>query len=125
MDGIINMSLPAPLFAVTPLYGSVRVVAMLLIAALLATSGCAAPSSALTPSDGPWQLSGTISSITGRRIAGARLIVLNGSNKDVQVTTDAEGRFVFANLEKGAFDVLIEATGFTSITPRVNLFQGH
>jgi len=117
------MRVPASLSAVMPLYGSVRFVAALLIAGLLAASGCVAPSSALTPSTGPWQLSGTISTITGRRIAGARLVVLNGPNRDAQVTTDAEGRFVFANLEHAAFDVLIEATGFTSIRPRVNLYR--
>jgi len=96
---------------------------MLLVSAMVATSGCVAPSSALTPSAGPWQLSGTVSNNTGQRIAGARLTVLSGPNKDMQVRTDAEGRFVFANLETAAFDVLIEATGFRSITPRVNLYR--
>ena len=96
---------------------------MLLAAAMLATSGCTAPSSALAPATGPWRLSGTVNSITGRRITGARLTVLNGPNKDAQVTTDAEGRFVFASLDHAAFDILIEAAGFTSITPRVNLFR--
>jgi hypothetical protein len=96
---------------------------MLIVAAMFSTSGCTAPSSALTPSGGPWQLSGTINTITGDRIAGARVVVLNGPNKDAQATTDAQGRFVFASLEHAAFDILIEAAGFTSITPRVNLYR--
>jgi hypothetical protein len=119
---MIHLGLRAPVFAMTPLYRSARVAAVLLVVAL-AASACVAPSSALTPSSGPWQLSGTVSNLTGRRIAGARVVVMDGPNKDVQVTTDAEGRFFFANLENGAFDLLIEALGFTSIRPRVNLFR--
>jgi hypothetical protein len=44
-------------------------------------------------------------------------------NKDTQVTTDAAGRYVFAGLKPDSFDVLIEAAGFASITPRVYLFN--
>jgi len=57
------------------------------------------------------------------KISGARLKVLNGVNQDAQVTTDADGHYVFASLQPDTFDVLIEAAGFASITPRVNLFR--
>jgi len=44
-------------------------------------------------------------------------------NKDTHVTTDADGRYAFTGLQPDSFDVLIEAAGFASITPRVDLFK--
>ena len=90
--------------------------------ALFAADACIKRSS-LAPGDGPWSLSGTITSLSGGRIAGARLMVLDGPNRDVQTTTDAAGRYAFQSLERGRFSVLIEASGFVSITPLVDLFR--
>jgi hypothetical protein len=90
--------------------------------ALFATEACIKRSS-LAPGSGPWRLSGTITSLGGARIAGARLIVLDGPNRDVQTTTDAGGNYAFQSLESGRFSVLIEASGFVSITPLVDLFR--
>jgi hypothetical protein len=60
--------------------------------------------------------------MSGVKIPGAHLTVVSGTNKDVQVTTGADGRYEFDGLQPGEFDVLIEAPGFTSITPKVDLY---
>jgi hypothetical protein len=61
--------------------------------------------------------------MTGDNIGGARLTVMSGPNQDAQATTDSQGRFALPGLEAGSFDLLIEAPGFKSITPRVDLFR--
>jgi hypothetical protein len=94
----------------------------LVLAMALATTACIAPPAPLEP-NGAWQFSGAISNLAGGNIAGARLTVMNGPNQDAQATTDAQGRFVFPSLEAGSFGVLIEASGFRSITPHVELFR--
>ena len=95
---------------------------VILLAVALAMTACIAPPAPLEP-NGTWQLSGAISNIAGGNVGGARLIVTNGPNQDAQATTDAQGRFAFPGLEAGSFEVLIEAPGFKSITPRVDLFR--
>jgi hypothetical protein len=100
----------------------VRAWAAVLAIVLFATDACIKRSS-LSPGSGPWRFSGTITSVSGGRIAGARLIVLDGPNSNVQTTTDAAGNYVFQSLESGRFSVLIEAHGFVSITPQVDLFR--
>jgi hypothetical protein len=69
------------------------------------------------------RFTGSVISLSTGKISGARLKVLNGLNQDTQVTTDSDGHYVFAGLQPDSFDVLIEAAGFASITPRVNLFR--
>ena len=104
---------------------STTLVVALAFALAMATAACTAPSAALGPTsaDGTVRFTGSIVSLATGKVSGARLTVLNGLNKDTQVTTDANGRYVFASLQPDSFDVLIEATGFGSITPRVNLFN--
>ena len=101
---------------------SIRFGPTLLLALALATTACIAPPAPLEP-NGTWQFSGAISNTSGGNIGGARLTVVNGPNQDAQATTDVQGRFAFAGLEAGSFEVLIEAPGFKSITPRVDLFR--
>jgi hypothetical protein len=93
------------------------------LAALLAAAGCVKQSAPLAPSNGPFQLSGTISSMAGGPIAGAHLVVITGANKDKQTLTDSSGHYSFTRLESGRFTVVIEAPGFVSVTPVVDLFR--
>ena len=99
---------------------------VVVLALVLAVGGTAACTSAAplapTSADGTVRFTGSIISFATGTIAGARLTVLSGVNKDTQVTTDAAGRYAFTSLQPDSFDVLIEAAGFKSITPRVNLF---
>jgi len=91
----------------------------------LAGAGCQEfwdRSSPVRPSNGAWRLSGTVSSTAGAPIAGARLTVQEGANRDARVSADGSGRFVFDRLESGRFKVIIEAPGFVSVTPVVELY---
>src|SRR5665213_1118259 len=102
------------------------IVAALLLALAMMGAACAiTPASPLAPSsaDGTVRFTGNVINLSTGTIAGARLTILSGVNKDAQVTTGADGRYVFAGLQPDGFNVLIEAAGFTSITPRVNLFN--
>jgi hypothetical protein len=48
--------------------------------------------------------------------------VQEGANRDARVSSDGSGRFVFERLESGKFKVVIEAPGFVSVTPVVELY---
>ena len=101
-------------------------VIVLLAVAMGGTAACTLQSAtplAPTSADGTVRFTGNIISLATGKISGARLTVVSGVNKDTQVTTDADGRYVFAKLQPDSFDVLIEAAGFVSITPRVYLFN--
>src|SRR4029453_11310266 len=97
--------------------------AFLPVAGLLAIAACTMPPSPVRPSNGAWRLSGTISSVAGAPIGGARFTVQDNANKDAQATSDASGRFMFARLESGRFTMVIEAPGFVSVAPVIDLFQ--
>jgi len=102
------------------------VIVLLLALAMGGTAACTLPSAtplAPTSADGTVRFTGNIVSLTTGKISGARLTVLSGVNKDTQVTTDVAGRYAFASLQPDSFDVLIEAAGFASITPHVDLFK--
>ena len=99
---------------------------MLLVAVAALSSACAVvPATPVSPAspDGMVRFTGAVISLAGGQIAGARLTVLNGVNKDAQTTTDATGHYAFPSLQSGTFNVLIAANGFTSITPQIDLFQ--
>jgi hypothetical protein len=101
------------------------VVALLLALAVTGAAACAiVPASPLAPSsaDGTVRFTGSVINLSSGAIAGAKLTIVTGVDKDAQVTTGADGHYVFAGLQPDGFSVLIEASGFTSITPRVNLF---
>jgi Carboxypeptidase regulatory-like domain len=99
-----------------------RTSGLLLLAGVLATAACVAPSSDERPANGSWRLSGKVSSTAGAPIAGARLTVQDGANRDARVSSDPSGSFEFAKLESGRFKVIIEAPGFESVTPVVELY---
>lgn len=99
-----------------------NLVLMLLVAGMTSVAGCAVPISPATPSNGAWRFSGTISSTAGARIAGALLTVQEGANKGTRAASDVAGRFLFERLEAGKFKVVIEAPGFVSVTPIVDLY---
>lgn len=92
-------------------------------AALLACAACTSQSSPLTPTGRALRLSGTIKSTSGGHIAGARLTVQDGANMGAQVASDSTGRYAFANLEGGRFTLLIEAPGYGSVAPIVELLK--
>jgi hypothetical protein len=104
---------------------SVTIVALLVAAAALSSACVAVPVTPVSPvsPDGTVRFTGAIVSLAGGQIAGARLTVLNGVNKDAQAITDAIGHYAFASLQSGTFNVLIAANGFASITPQVDLFS--
>ena len=97
-----------------------------ILIATLAGAGCEQllhpSSSEERPPNGAWRLSGTVSSTAGAPIAGARLTVQEGANRDARVSSDGSGRFAFDRLESGRFKVIIEAPGFVSVTPVVDLY---
>jgi hypothetical protein len=98
----------------------------LVLIALVTMCGCAAPAP-VAPSDGLWKFSGTVSAMDGRQvagpIAGARLTVVGGASGAVSVTSDASGHYVFEQLESGRINVVIEAPGFVSASPIVDLYH--
>ena len=100
---------------------SATIVVLLVAAAALISACVVVPVTPVSPG-GMVRFTGAIVSLAGGPIAGARLTVLNGVNKDAQATTDATGHYAFASLQTGTFNVLIAANGFTSITPQVDLF---
>ena len=97
----------------------------LLGAALLAGSAChlmthsepAAP----VPSGLRHSLTGNIIALPSTPISGAKLTVLNGSDKGLQVATDGAGHYGFGSLSGGRFDMVIEAPGYDSAWPVVDL----
>jgi len=101
---------------------SARIV-LLLVAQAALISACVVVPVTPVSTDGIMHFTGDIVSVAGGQIAGARLTVLNGVNKDAQATTDATGHYAFASLQSGKFNLLIAADGFTSITPQINLFS--
>jgi hypothetical protein len=98
-----------------------RTPAVLVLAGLLAAGACTG--NLVRPSNGAWRLSGTIDSTAAIPIAGARLTVQEGANRDAQATSDASGRYSFARLESGRFTIVIDAPGFVSVTPVVDLYE--
>ena len=100
-----------------------RIAALLPVAVMLATTGCTVMEPPVRPSNGVWRLSGTVISSTGGPIAGALFTVQDSTNKDAQVISDASGRYVFARLESGRFKMVIDAPGFTSVAPVIDLYQ--
>ena len=103
------------------LQATIRTSVLVLAASAMAAAGCTIPPP-VAPSNGEWRLSGTVTSTAGAPIAGARLTVQEGANRDARVSADRSGRFVFERLESGKFKVIIEAPGFVSVTPVVELF---
>jgi hypothetical protein len=97
-----------------------------LLITLLATSACHLPDP-LTPSNGPWRLSGTIFAVDGTRLgtplAQAQLTLVSGASANTVVFTDAGGHYVFPPLESGRVSVNISAPGFVSVTPAIDLYS--
>src|SRR5262245_62375239 len=94
-----------------------RISALLLVAIVTAGAACSEffhPENPVEPSNGAWRLSGSVNTTAGTPIAGARLTVQEGANKDARVSSDGAGRFAFDRLESGRFKVIIEAPGFVS-----------
>lgn len=102
-----------------------RISVLILAAVVMAAAGCSEffhPDSPVEPSNGAWRLSGSVSTTSGTPIAGARLTVQEGANKDARASSDGAGRFLFDRLESGRFKVIIDAPGYVSVTPIVELY---
>ena len=104
--------------------GRTRARAAIVVVALLAAAAaaCIRDGAPLAPSDAPLQFTGTVSNLSGAPIAGAQLTVQSGPNKGTQVATDASGHYVFSGLGSGRFSISIDAPGFVSANPVVDLF---
>ena len=100
-----------------------RLPKMLIAAAVIAAAACTTQSSPLTPTGRALRLTGTVKSMAGGQIAGARLTVQNGANKGAQVASDSGGRYAFGSLQSDRFTLLIEAPGFVSAFPIVDLLK--
>lgn len=82
--------------------------ALVLAVAICATGACASfNSSPVTPSGGTWRLFGTINIVSGGQIIGQ--------------IPGASDRYAFTSLESGRFSMVIEASGFVSVSPVVAL----
>ena len=101
----------------------VRVIAC----ALLLSPACALPNPTTPSSDGPWRLSGTVSTNAGAKvggpIVGAELQVVKGVNTSARVWTDSSGHFVFETLEPGRFTMTVSAAGHPTASPVVDLYR--
>ena len=79
----------------------------------------------VTPSTGPWQLSGTIFALDdlkpGTPVAGAQLVLTSGHEVRAKAVGDKSGYYVFNKLETGSFGLTISAPGFATLTPSINL----
>jgi hypothetical protein len=100
-----------------------RIAAFLFAALMLAFTGCVPMEVPVRPSNGAWRLSGTVSSSSGGPIAGAVFTVQDSANKDAQVSSDGSGRYLFPRLESGRFRMVIDAPGFVSVAPVIDLYQ--
>jgi hypothetical protein len=100
-----------------------RIGPLLPAAFILAFTGCVPMESPVRPSNGAWRLSGTVISSSGGAIAGALFTVQDSANKDAQVISDASGRYVFPRLESGRFRMAIDAPGFVSVAPVIDLYE--
>ena len=98
---------------------------ILLGVALLSAAGCNLLShsepAAPVPTGVRWQLSGKIIHVGEGPIAGARLTVLDGSDQGTQSASDSAGQYAFPSLASGRFHMAIEAPGFDSVFPVVDL----
>jgi hypothetical protein len=98
---------------------------ILLGVALLSTAACSMFShtepAAPTPTGLRWSLSGRIINPASGPIAGAKLTVLDGEDEGAQAGTDAGGQYSFSSLATGRFHLAIEAAGFETVFPVVDL----
>jgi hypothetical protein len=100
---------------------------LFLLAGFVIIASACASSSPVTPTEGPWRFSGTISAREGEHvgapIANAELTVISGANIDARVRSDAAGRYAFEALDGGRFTVSITAPGYIPATPVVQLYR--
>lgn len=62
-------------------------------------------------------IGGTVSDSTGAVIPGAEITVTNtGTNQSASAQTDSEGRFRIANLQPGAYNVVVKSGSFADFT---------
>src|SRR6476646_983979 len=70
-------------------------------------------------------LSGRIEDSRGAVISGANVIATNLETKlRLATTSDDEGRYSFPYLRTGAYDLTVEASGFTAFTRQLTLLVG-
>jgi hypothetical protein len=67
------------------------------------------------------QLTGSILAVGGGPIASASLTVINGSDTGLRVGSDADGRYAFSSLSSGRFTMAVEAPGYETANPIVDL----
>jgi len=76
--------------------------------------------------DGSASLQGVVEDITGARIAGARITVVDPARGfRLEAVTDGQGQFIFGMLSPGRYDVSASAPGMaTKTSPGVELYVG-
>jgi outer membrane receptor protein involved in Fe transport len=71
------------------------------------------------------RISGTISDATGGIVVGAKVVVKSvNTGQARETTTNSSGLYTIPSLRPDAYDVIIEATGFASLTKRVEVTVG-
>lgn len=99
----------------------------LLLAGALAGSACETMKAPVAPSKGPWRFTGMVLAMNGSKVSGpissAELTVVSGVNSNVKVRSDSSGHFAFTALESDIFTVTIDAPGYVSAKPVVNLYD--
>jgi hypothetical protein len=100
--------------------GHLWLAACCLAAALVAS--CGGGTSPTTPStDGPYRVSGTVSSSTGGAVNGATLTITDGTYGSVSTRSDASGAYMIAIDKPAGFFVRATAAGYAEATKSVNL----
>jgi hypothetical protein len=92
------------------------------VAFVVVTTGCSGSPSAPTvpPAATTFTLSGSVMS-SGAALAGATVLVLDGSNANRSTTTGSTGSYQLAGLQSGGFTIRVSAVDYMTTTQPVTL----
>src|SRR4030088_2536461 len=97
---------------------SKKIVLALLVSVLLAASGWSQTVSG--------SIAGTVIDSTQAAVPNAKVIAVDQNKKTTATTvTDAEGRFVFPQMQPGTYDITAESSGFKKYTKKDVILQGN
>jgi Carboxypeptidase regulatory-like domain len=97
---------------------------LMLIAVLAGGCGSSPTTPSSTPQAAPvarWGLSGVVTSSAGGPINGAVVTILDGPNANQTTSSNASGRYRFADLTPGGFSIRVTARGYSDVTMGITL----